>query len=464
MGVEPLVHAERVRVLYQRNVISQATVTFNSAIVVVVLWGLARPALLITWAAALWVVAAARLAVGAAYARRRPPPAAAGRWARWFTLGAAANGVLWGLIPLLLGRVTGPVQHLFLAFVLGGMAAGAALSNASHLAALLAFIVPAFLPMLALLFSAGDRPQVAMGILLTVFGVAVTALSRASGRALAEAVRLRFGNAELARGLADLNADLEVRVAERTAALEVARGRERDAERQLASAARLAVVGQLAAGVAHEINSPAAALGANMRFLLDVLRPGEPVPPEALASLADARQLNDRISSYVRRLEDASRVADGQLRIDAAALVSSAVAAAIASPWAQVMSPAAVSIDVAGGLRAGIDREVLAQVVALLLREITRGGAVPGRVEATAPGQSVCLRVSRPRAPGEAAGAHALEPAGPDRAIASGLAAIYGGRLQPTGGEDQLHARVLVPAAGEEETPTRTPSRPLPRR
>jgi signal transduction histidine kinase len=309
--VDALVRTESVRALFDRNAIAQATVFLNSAIVVVVLWGHAAPERLLAWAGVLWLVAAGRLALGAAFHRSTPPPDEADRWALWFTVGAAVNGVIWGAAPLLVGAGL-PLAHLiFLAFVLGGMASGAALSNASRQEAFLAFAVPALLPILLLLLSGGDRLRVGMGVLLAIFGLAVSAISRSGGRALEEAARLRFANAELASGLAALNSELEVRVAERTAQLAAAAARELETERQVASAARLAMLGTLAGGVAHEINNPLTYLRSNLGYVrVELARlVGEPSAREALdEALGDAAEGVERVRGIVAHLMALSRV------------------------------------------------------------------------------------------------------------------------------------------------------------
>ena len=314
--VEALVRAERVRALFDRNAIAQATVFLNSAIVVVVLWGHASSARLVVWAGALWLVAAARLALGARFRRSAQAPGApdasdvSERWSRWFTVGAAVNGVIWGSAPLLLVAADGvPLAYLiFLAFVLGGMAAGGALSNASRQSAFLAFTIPALLPMVVMLVAGGDRLRIAMGVLVATFGIAVSAISRSGGRALEEAVRLRFANAELAGGLAALNAELEGRVAERTAQLEAVGARKRDAERQLASSARLAMLGTLAAGVAHEINNPLTYLKSNLSFVREELVRLGATPAALDEALADAADGVERVRGIVRHLMALSQI------------------------------------------------------------------------------------------------------------------------------------------------------------
>ncbi len=304
-AVEAQVAAARTGALFERNAVAQATVVLNSAVAVVVLWGEAPAARLLGWAGTLWLLAAARLALGLAYRRAGPPPAEAERWARRFTAGAALNGLAWGALPWLVRAGLPPAYLVFITFLLGGMAAGAALSSASRQAAFLAFTVPALGPMLVLLLTGGDRLRTGLGLLLAVFAAAVARISRTGGRALSEAVRLRFANAELAAGLAGLNAALEARVAARTAELQSALDREREVERQLAGAARLATLGTLAAGVAHEVNNPLTYVGSNLAYVREELgRLGA----EAAArrpleeALADAGEGVERVRRVVRHL------------------------------------------------------------------------------------------------------------------------------------------------------------------
>lgn len=61
------------------------------------------------------------------------------------------------------------------------------------------------------------------------------------------------------------------RLAAQIKASEEARAAERDAHRQVVASARLAAAGELAAGVAHEVNNPLQAIVANASFLVDDL-------------------------------------------------------------------------------------------------------------------------------------------------------------------------------------------------
>ena len=74
---------------------------------------------------------------------------------------------------------------------------------------------------------------------------------------------------------------LDAKVAERTAELEQAVADLRAAQSQLVTSEKMAAIGQLTAGVAHEINNPVAVIQGNLDVLRDILGPAaEPVAPE----------------------------------------------------------------------------------------------------------------------------------------------------------------------------------------
>ncbi len=74
---------------------------------------------------------------------------------------------------------------------------------------------------------------------------------------------------------------LDAKVAERTAALEQAVADLKAAQSQVVMNEKLAAIGQLTAGVAHEINNPIAVIQGNLDVLRDLLGPqAEPVAPE----------------------------------------------------------------------------------------------------------------------------------------------------------------------------------------
>ncbi len=118
--------------------------------------------------------------------------------------------------------------------------------------------------------------------------------------AVAYSVVVRF--ASDARDLARLRVELQAAVEERTRDLACAV----DA---LHRSEKLAAMGQLAAGVAHEVNNPVAVVVSNLQLLSEELRQGEPLSPEAAACVADSLVAMGRISRVTRQLLDAGRLA-----------------------------------------------------------------------------------------------------------------------------------------------------------
>jgi signal transduction histidine kinase/ActR/RegA family two-component response regulator len=103
-----------------------------------------------------------------------------------------------------------------------------------------------------------------------------------------------------ARAHEELRRHLEREVQERTADL----GRTQEA---LHKAEKLAALGQFAAGVAHEVNNPAAVVNANLDFLAESER--DVLSPAAVEALDESKTAMRRIAVIVRQLLDAGRLA-----------------------------------------------------------------------------------------------------------------------------------------------------------
>jgi signal transduction histidine kinase/CheY-like chemotaxis protein len=81
-------------------------------------------------------------------------------------------------------------------------------------------------------------------------------------------------------------------------------------QKALLQAEKLGALGQLAAGVAHEINNPAASVTANLRYLIDGVEHGA-VPDDGIDALKESLSSMGRIAQVVRQLLITGRMAAG---------------------------------------------------------------------------------------------------------------------------------------------------------
>jgi signal transduction histidine kinase/CheY-like chemotaxis protein len=187
-----------------------------------------------------------------------------------------------------------------------------------------------------------------------------------------------------------LTKSLEARVAERTRELE-------QTHAALAKAERLGAVGQLAAGVAHEINNPASAIQANLDYLKRSW-PERLDDPELRAAITDATASIRRITRIVRQLLDLSRTAVTEVPASAVARLGDVVAASVETARATCEASARIDVSVPEGLSVRAERYLLEQVLTNLIVNAVQA-AKPGqmaevRVEAVASGDLTRVQVS----------------------------------------------------------------------
>jgi signal transduction histidine kinase len=208
--------------------------------------------------------------------------------------------------------------------------------------------------------------------------------------AIAYCVTARF--ARDARALALLREDLERLVEERTEALGQAQERLLQSQAQLLRSEKLAAVGQLAAGVAHEVNNPAAAVAANLRYLAECCRGSERWPEDALECLDESTGSMERIARIVRQLLDAGRLAAAPVAVEPVSLAR-VVRESIRTSQARCGERARIVADVGEDLMALANGDALVQVLVNLILNgaqaipegrrglvTVRGEQAPGRV------------------------------------------------------------------------------------
>ncbi len=195
------IEAERVKLLYTQAPIGFVVTVLNAGVVVFILWGSVARSLLIAWLVLIVTITLLRFALVQRYRRAAATADQVRSWRTLFILGAGAAGVAWGAVGLLLFLPELMAHQVFLAFVLGGMAAGAVGLLSSVRTAFLAFFIPTVLPIIIRFFVQGGTVPVAMGVLGLFFAGALLAIARNFHASIVESLNLRFENYELIRSL-----------------------------------------------------------------------------------------------------------------------------------------------------------------------------------------------------------------------------------------------------------------------
>ncbi len=159
--------------------------------------------------------------------------------------------------------------------------------------------------------------------------------------------------------LESLKTALESRVEERTQKLA-------EAQAALVRAERLGALGQLSAGVAHEINNPLSAILGNLQFLKRTLTRRDDFQ-EFSGAVDDSMVAIERIKRIVRRLLDASRAAAHDDTTNSACRVSVAVRGAVRVAESARGPRIKLELDVPEVLCARGERYMLEQVLTNLL-------------------------------------------------------------------------------------------------
>jgi PAS domain S-box-containing protein len=112
---------------------------------------------------------------------------------------------------------------------------------------------------------------------------------------------------ELIRALEEERASLDIKVKQRTAELEEANRELKEAQGQLIQSAKMAAVGQLGAGVAHELNNPLGGILGYAQFMLEKLNRPE-------FSLDDFKASSKHIESIEREATRCKKIVENLLK------------------------------------------------------------------------------------------------------------------------------------------------------
>ncbi|MDH3670226.1 MAG: EAL domain-containing protein [Gammaproteobacteria bacterium] len=203
------VFVEQVGLLYSQATSGFLVTLSCSIVVVVVLWDVVTRELLLGWFSFITFVTFGRYLLIRKYRCATRVVEDINRWRALFVVGAAVSGVAWGLAGTVFFPEDSVFHQVFLTFLLGGIAAGAAPYLASVISAYIAFSLPTLLPFAVLLIVKGGNVYPFMGIMVLVFASAMVATAKAMHATITRSLQLRFENLELIDQTSNAKTDVE---------------------------------------------------------------------------------------------------------------------------------------------------------------------------------------------------------------------------------------------------------------
>jgi PAS domain S-box-containing protein len=161
--------ADQVHKQYEHTVSGCVATLINSVIVVLILWGEVSRAGLLIWLLFAWLVSACRLMLHRAYHKSIDPPANPEKWNTLFLVTLFLSGAVWGSSSVFMFLTDSIGHQAFIAFVVGGMAAGALSVFTAVRIAFFVFTLPALLPVCVAFFWLGDKMHMAMGVMFFIY-------------------------------------------------------------------------------------------------------------------------------------------------------------------------------------------------------------------------------------------------------------------------------------------------------
>ncbi len=190
-------YAEQVKQLYSNALLGLLASAINALVLVVIQRDVTSRAALIAWVALLAVISLLRYSDIRTFRRRSPDASEADHWGRRFIVGLALSGMAWGSSAIFIFPIESLAHQTFLAFVIGGMVAGAAAAFSSVMKAFLAYSVPALSPIIIRFALLGDEFHLAMGGMTLLFGVMMFFIAKRINTVRITSVKLRFENTGL---------------------------------------------------------------------------------------------------------------------------------------------------------------------------------------------------------------------------------------------------------------------------
>ena len=193
--------ADQVHKLYGNISLGTAATLINGTILVFILRAHVQRMPLLVWLACAVAVSAGRLLLHRFYHKSHTQYSNPEKWNFWFIATLFLAGILWGSVAVFLFPSDSVGHQAFIAFVIGGMVAGAVGTFTAVMAAFFTFSIPALLPICIRFFLLGSEMHLAMGTMVLLFLVLISLTAARKHRDIIHLLSLKYERSALIVGL-----------------------------------------------------------------------------------------------------------------------------------------------------------------------------------------------------------------------------------------------------------------------
>ncbi|MEJ2659784.1 MAG: PAS domain S-box protein [Desulfobacteraceae bacterium] len=200
--------ADQVRKQYEHTASGTAATLVNSTILVFILKSHVPAATLVVWLTCALFVSACRLVLLWFYRRSGTQDSDPEKWNALFIGTLFLAGLFWGSAAVFLFPEDSIGHQVLIAFVTGGMVAGAVSVFTAVIASFFFFSIPALLPICIRFYLAGSDVQVAMGAMATLYLVLISLTSTRMHKDIVHLLALKYERTAL---ISDLRQEVQGR-------------------------------------------------------------------------------------------------------------------------------------------------------------------------------------------------------------------------------------------------------------